>query len=253
VSPGAPSAHDLYLSPHYDDICYSLGNHVAWRGRGKMLVVFSRSDYIFNARHIEAAGFNGLDQEAKIAHATAVRRGEDQRFAAEVGLTVTYCGFDEAPVRGNESNDARFARQDTPHFAAAIMERIRALAGRNNGSRPSLYCPLGIGGHVDHLVVRDTVLANLAELLELYTPHFYEDLPYASNHAQRRAGLRDFIGRLGSARPRRLMLPIDDFVHKTALVEIYSSQIYWPRPAIVLFTPQTGAEVCPPHEALWVL
>lgn len=247
------SSHDVYLSPHYDDICFSLGSHVLERGKGVLLGVFSRSKYLGNSLRIRATGLDGLSPELQIDRVSAIRRAEDFQFAAEVGLRPFYCGLDEAPVRGRHPFAAEFAVEDTRQFSPVLMGWLRTFASGVSDDRPALYCPLAIGAHLDHLVVRNTVLDHLSELRDIYTLYFYEDLHYASNCTARQAGLRDIFARLCPLTPRRLALPVSDFRRKVRLLEIYSSQFPALPPNPLEFTPWTGIPSYPAHEALWML
>ena len=252
--PGAPNAHDVYLSPHCDDVCFSLISHIMQRwSAGVLLTVFTRSNCINNGEQIVAGGFDELPLAERIARVSEVRRREDERFAAMAGLTRINCGLDEAPVRGREPFDASFAREDTRRFAATIMDKIRSMTVLPVGHSPGLYCPMGIGGHVDHLVVRNAVLENLVELRGLYAVNFYEDLPYASNPAARRAGLQDFFAQVSPWKPRRKAIRVAAHDHKTSKLEIYASQFSSPPSLRQAFTPATNVPFHPMHEALWLI
>jgi hypothetical protein len=250
---GAPSEHDLYLSPHLDDVCFSLGSYVASRGKGTLLNIFTHSNCI---RHHDTIGDQRLDELSPGARSmlvTTIRRDEDERFAVEVGLCTSYCNLDEAPVRGREPFDPACVHEDTNQFSAAIMDFIRTLRLDGGERNTVLYCPLGIGGHVDHLVVRNTVLKNLVELQALYKVCFYEDLPYAAHPADRQTGLRDFFERISPVKPWRHALRVRNLSYKRELLEIYKSQFRWLPAVIQEFSSATKVPRNPVHEALWVL
>lgn len=250
---GPPSDHDLYLSPHCDDICFSLGSYVASQGKGKLLSVFTRSNHVRNAELIETQKLYELPPEARIMSAMAIRRDEDERFAAEVGLTTSYGNLDEAPVRGREPFDAACVHEDTNQYSAAIMGQIKSLHLGVEPRSSVLYCPIGIGRHVDHLIVRDTVLENLSELRKLYRVCFYEDLPYAANHDLRRDGLHDFFERVSPLKPWRHAVRTRNVQYKLELAAIYISQFQWLPIVVQEFMPATKVPGNPIHEALWVL
>jgi hypothetical protein len=250
---GAPSVHDLYLSPHLDDVCFSLGSYVASRGKGTLLNVFTHSNCI---QHHDTIGTQRLDElppEARSMLVTTIRREEDSHFIDKAGLQAAYCNFDEAPIRGHEPFDPACVREDTDRFSPAIMDHIKTLRLGTDERTTTLYCPLGIGGHVDHLIVRNTVLGNLTELRALYRVCFYEDLPYAANPAARQAGLHDFFERVRPAQPWRHALRVRNLRYKQELLEIYKSQFRWLPAVIGEFTPATRVPHNPVHEALWVL
>lgn len=253
IQPGPPSGNDLYLSPHVDDVCFSLGNYIAGRGAGLLLNIFTQSSCIPNRAVEEAGRIHELPAQARAVTITALRRKEDLYFAAKVGLHAVYCNLPEAPNRGHDPFDASCVDDDTAQYAAAIMDHIRTLFPMTPGRAPTLYCPMGIGGHLDHLVVRKTVLDNLIELRGLYDVVFYEDLHYASNAAKRRQGLLDFFARVAPKKPWRKALPVKDHQKKLELVGIYLSQIQYPPVKPLDFTPATRAPYNPMHEAVWLL
>ena len=117
------------------------------------------------------------------------------------------------------------------------------------GSRPALYCPLAVGGHIDHRIVRDTILEHRDELARAYDLYFYEDLFYAADRRARQAGLLDFMILAGPVQPSRVVLPVDPDL-KVKLLNLYPSQLADGTANIERFTPAAGTA---PHEAAWVL
>jgi LmbE family N-acetylglucosaminyl deacetylase len=103
----------------------------------------------------------------------ALRRDEDATACALVGAEVVHLPFPEAPHRGYENAQALFAgvRADE-EVAVPVLERFAVLIQE---IRPdSVLAPLGLGGHVDHLIVREAVHA-AARGLDL---QLWEDWPY---------------------------------------------------------------------------
>ena len=62
-----------------------------------------------------------------------------------------------------------------PHDWQFLVPRLKDALRTPIRSAQRIYCPLGIGGHVDHVLVRHTV----EELTEIGQVTYYEDFPYA--------------------------------------------------------------------------
>lgn len=230
----AGSPDDLYLAPHFDDICFSLGALAAARRAGTVVTFCTRSRYVAREDGVPA------DEGARIRHVSALRRAEDARFAAACGLRQECLDLPEAVLRGRRPFQTEAAAQDWPIFAEAL-QRLPAAAA----ARPWLFCPSGIGGHVDHVALRRAVVADLQHLSARYRVAFYEDLHYASHRWPRLralAGLRRQVPGL-----RRFHVPGN--AQKLALIRLYESQFDVLPLSLARFTPaawQAGL-----HEAIW--
>jgi LmbE family N-acetylglucosaminyl deacetylase len=158
----------VFLSPHSDDLALSLGGFaLAEANQVDILAlnIFSRSN------HIVA---EPMPQDPE--NVTRVRKAEEISYMDSIGARVEFLDFNEAPLRGTDSDAA----------ARSVKKRVeQAILGflRRNEDLDALCFPLGIGGNLDHLMVREIVsqLAPTlqAEGMELYA---YEDLPYAAVH-----------------------------------------------------------------------
>jgi hypothetical protein len=239
------SQYDLYLSPHFDDICFSLGAYVSRKQRGIVLTIFSNSQHVANPVYKRVAV-----GDCKTA-ISDLRRAEDLTFVQEVGMRQLVAGLDEAPIRGRDPFDLDRSAEDAVLLDQKVMNAI-AAAGRERptGIRPRLYCPMGIGTHIDHLTILRIVKRNVEVLLAAYRIAYYEDLHYASDWQRRVAGLARFRSIITPFRPQRSVHPISDTRRKLKLVGLYESQFAKPPTSIGPFTP---AQYFPslPHEAIW--
>jgi LmbE family N-acetylglucosaminyl deacetylase len=171
MSPSGPAPHSCRtaaLSPHSDDLAFSLGG-VLWDGSfGPFLpiTVFSRSNYTLEL------------PPQNIETVTTRRKEEDRRFFSRcpTALPPIWLDRDDAPLRlAIEAQQTRTAaigdtdEEEVEHIAAAIEECLPP------GSL--LLAPLALGGHIDHRLVRLS-----ACLLQArgYRVLFYEDNPYVS-------------------------------------------------------------------------
>lgn len=172
---------DLILSPHVDDAALSLGGTLAHhRGDGRRRIVCN----IFSDQSYQSGLRAPTDTLAALARAEDElagrilgyeRRdwglaGAQDRHRLPLARTLDWT---EASVRA----EARFRRE-----IAGLAARIPALVAREPATDDvRLFAPSGIGGHLDHLLVRLAMGDLLAAgALDPARTEFYEDLPYAA-------------------------------------------------------------------------
>jgi len=109
----------------------------------------------------------------------AVRRAEDRLAAGRLGASIVHFDFPEAVYRKGDDDlvlypdvDAIFGAIDPQD--AAIVGKVAAALGAVKIEGALIYCPLGIGGHIDHRILR---LA--AESLRIPLT-YYRDFPYVT-------------------------------------------------------------------------
>jgi len=162
----------------------------------------------------------------------AIRRAEDERFAWFMEVSLVDLGLPDASFRGYEGDEQLLGepRDDDEPPAALLRREILRLEPQQ------VYVPLGIGGHVDHVLCRDAALALLAEPRGWVMPapdlagllSFYEDFPYAWWHDFH--GLGDLPAALGGL-PGDMVLEAryadigDTLERKAAGVAVYGTQV----------------------------
>jgi LmbE family N-acetylglucosaminyl deacetylase len=170
----------LYLSPHLDDAIWSCGGAICGQvARGERVVVLT----IF-AGDPPAGSLSSFARElhnrwGEERSPVAARRAEDRRACAILGAQPVHLDFLDCVYRVDGRGVALY-----PDKAAIfgkvhpldqpLRERLRLALGARLVPSARVYCPLGIGGHVDHLLVRSAA-ERLAEGLWLYP-----DMPYAA-------------------------------------------------------------------------
>lgn len=164
----------LYLSPHRDDIAYSLAGRILAgtdpAESGIAMTVFTKSTF---APYAEPG--LGMDE------ITALRRMEEERFCRALNLECAGLSFAEAPLRGYKTVDDLFVSHSqawNDPIIPSLLSEFRALVGRIRPER--VYAPLGIAGHVDHLATRFAAQMAFEDACPLL---FYEDLPYVGELA----------------------------------------------------------------------
>jgi hypothetical protein len=233
----------LYLSPHHDDVCFSLG-HLARRQGGELINLFTRSDYV--AAPLELPN----DGRAKIEAVSRIRREEDLRYSLACGLSRHDLGLEEPSFHGIRPFDLRGIEDEVivlgERLLPFLQERLASAV-----SEAALYCPIGIGGHRDHVATMMTIRRHFDLIHEGCTVFLYEDLPYASHPAVRETGIQR-AARIFEGMPlNRLVirLPRAGIRRKMEDVGLYPSQHDRP-PKPSRYTP--ASEVAPAvHEVLW--
>ncbi|MEH2369443.1 hypothetical protein [Nostoc sp.] len=206
-----PDHRILLISPHSDDLALSVGGCLLatnwWANVPKTAVtVFVDS--------IHAPYSKIIGQQA----ITMLRKQEDRQFADECNLDLIQLPLGEAMTRGYSSVDSLFEygdpRQD-PHY-----ERTGQLLADIIASRPwsAVIAPLGIGKHIEHVMVR-----MLCQDLNIKPLLLYEDLPYAADYDN---DTLDFMGSFDGQLRLAIALDFTDLqVEKIRQLCIYASQI----------------------------
>lgn len=179
----------LIIEPHFDDTAYSMtglilsGTVAAEDDDILILTVFTRSIF---APYADASGVDQI---------SALRYGEHKEFCEQIQVFHHILGYDEAPQRGWSmdelfdtlyGNDKERALKEMEAKETALKERAQkelALKKQirddfvllNESYKPDVvFSPLGICGHIDHILVREC-----AESVFSLQIRYYEDLPYA--------------------------------------------------------------------------
>lgn len=194
-----PDARLLLLSPHPDDIAWSLGATVPrLRAAGAQvctLTFFTRSRY--------APGHPATD----IGAVTAVRAGEERAWASAAGVLLRRGGLDDASLRGYD-DETELGAAPEPEIVRAAGELLRAAVAAF--APHAVFAPGSRAAHVDHTAVRAAAEQQLVDVPLLY----YDDLPYAA------------VSR-GSSSRQRLVVRIDEhWPAKEAGMRHFASQAW---------------------------
>lgn len=239
--PRGPS-RDVYLQPHCDDVCFSLGGRASRLEGGLLLTVFSTNGY--------TAPKVGAPPCAPEVGAT-LRKAEDAAFAAACGLDLRFMDLPSATELGLGSFDLDHAEAGRRRIDARLTAQLLAHADAAE-ARPWLFCPAAIGGHVDHAAVFETVLTHWEALSSRYRIAFYEDLPYAAEPRRRSLGIARMKRRAAGLNLRRGVFPLDRALatRKVDTISLYPSQIEEIPDDLRSFAPATRPRT-PDHEAIW--
>jgi LmbE family N-acetylglucosaminyl deacetylase len=185
----------LVLSPHLDDAvlsCCALLSSIGSRTRVIVATVFTAVDG--RTWSIPARRFLRTCGTADAHALYADRRVEDVAVVNGLGMDHLHLGYVDALFRrcGGWGPRGRLAVYPTFRFDAQVGRVARAddalaaaldarLAQLVDDVRPGcVVAPLGVGRHVDHLLVRDAA-RRLASTTGVRVVH-YSDFPYAVAH-----------------------------------------------------------------------
>ncbi len=154
----------LFLSPHLDDAVFScpakILGEVQTGARVIVVTIFSHG---------------GSNRQSRALYTR--RRNEDKNAVRSLGASEYWLGFPDAPFRQSFYNSFRRIIFDTtPEDIGYAEEIAKVLDNLCSQLRPvKVYCPLGIGTHIDHRITFDAM-----SLLRTRVPtSYYEDRPYA--------------------------------------------------------------------------
>lgn len=154
----------VFLSPHFDDLAYSCSTLAMPEKKYKHLIllnIFTRSAYAPNV------------QPTLSGKISKVRAIEDMEFCKKNGFDYINLGYKDSSLRGydNDSELEGDVFDDELFFKVKshIHEQLKILDFH------FLFCPLGLGNHIDHQIVYQTIRHSNPKTPVI----FYEDLPYA--------------------------------------------------------------------------
>jgi LmbE family N-acetylglucosaminyl deacetylase len=175
----------IFISPHFDDAVLSCGGLICelnrqgikveiWTVNSGIPPVGPISDLI---TRVHAKWNTGSPEETVI-----LRREEDQNAALQVGAVLQHLGMVDAIYRRSVSGEY-FYTEDVfdpihPGEADIVQQTAACIAASGLEDEDIIVCPLALGGHVDHVIVRMAV-----EILGRET-WYYADIPYLFMHEE---------------------------------------------------------------------
>jgi hypothetical protein len=155
---------DIYLSPHFDDIAFSLSSFI--KPDSLIINVFTISNYIEN-----------LNYNSKNLSISEIRETEEQLFTSVNRLHFIKLDFHD---RGMFANPFSFHYNvpNDDNLEQTLMHNIKSFIRTNE--RHTIYCPLGVGKHYNHLQVFNIIQRNYEELQKKFEIKFYAEAPYLS-------------------------------------------------------------------------
>jgi LmbE family N-acetylglucosaminyl deacetylase len=219
----------LFLSPHLDDIalsCAGLVSQLTRAGERVTIATVCTADTPVGVELSASAKHVHWEWQLGDDNPYAARRAEDLAVCARLGAEPLHLGFRDAVYRYDAAGQPMYVTNfiggavtahDWRMLYFALAARLRVICRDAH----VVYCPLAIGGHVDHVLVRSA--AELAAPAAGLT--YYEDYPYAQKVGQGDPAVRAELGRItrGLA-PRTVALSDADVAARIAAIGLYPSQ-----------------------------
>jgi LmbE family N-acetylglucosaminyl deacetylase len=235
VSQDEPPIDALFLSPHLDDAVLSCGGQIHRRtAAGERVVVVTVFAGVPEGSAtllaIELQALWGLPADPR--EAIAARIAEDDAALAALGAEPERWGLIDAVYRGRATasglTDASYPTlrslfseprddEDERGLQAALADLLRALPAARR-----VLVPLGVGRHVDHVLVRRAAEAAFPDHDHL---RYYEELPYARRWLAVRRALRGGGSPVRRWVPETVRLEPADVDAKCRAVACYESQL----------------------------
>ncbi len=210
----------VYLSPHLDDAALSCGGQISARARaGEKVLVLT----LFTADEPAEGGSDLIEtlhglfglQGGVVAH----RRGEDLAACEALGAEPRHVPLAEAIYRTDSDGHFLYTaiRAIFSSPSSADSRTVEALAEVMAAFREvsEVFVPLGVGGHVDHVLTRSAAELVFDEL------SYYEEIPYV----EKWGALRRALGRRADWQPAVAGFDDVDLDAKIEACLAYGSQI----------------------------
>lgn len=181
----------IYISPHFDDAVLSCGGLI-WEqthtGIPVEIWTICAGDAPSGQLSPFAQAMHESWQTGNARETVALRRIEDQNACRRVGALAVHFPVPDCIYRRSQTGSLLYPQGifdgQNPRDQAVIDEIVNLLSARIN-QYDVLVCPLTLGGHVDHLVVR-AALERLGRPLWYYAdiPYFFREPEYLPEKAQ---------------------------------------------------------------------
>lgn len=171
----------IYISPHLDDAVFSAGGLIYEQTQmGIPVEIWTIMSGVPD--HIELSPFakkiHHLWGTGTAEETIQIRRAENERAAISIGANTRYLNFIDSIYRLGANGQALYANPCTSlhNEETDLPYQIASEISKRLLPDDILVCPLALGGHIDHVVVRKAV-----DLTE-YSPLFMADIPYLLNN-----------------------------------------------------------------------
>ena len=199
------------LSPHIDDAAFGLTLTI-----GKLI---SKKIPVTIINCFTITKWTGVFVSKDIKVVTQLRKQEDAVFNQlfNSSLNIIHLDLLDAPLRnGYIIQNKPFEQNEWQ-----LVENLKSYLETNFDGL--LFCPLGIGNHIDHAIAREAVL----QLYKRIPVLFYEDLPYAFRitYEQIQRHVKDLEARLNVKLCNDINVFNNNLQEKEKAIRTYKSQV----------------------------
>jgi LmbE family N-acetylglucosaminyl deacetylase len=170
----------IYLSPHFDDAALSCGGMIWEQVQAGETVEIWTLFAGYPPRGLGLSAFAAgkhVEWGIKARSAVHVRRGEDRTSNRRLGAGLRWWNQPDCIYRRLPDGEAVITYNDALWLPVhpgelGMIPRLRAWLRRHITAEDRLVCPLTLGNHLDHRIVR-TAAESLRRSL-----YYYADYPY---------------------------------------------------------------------------
>jgi len=228
---------NIFISPHLDDIALSCGGTV------RRLANQGRRPVIASLCTADAPPGQPLSPAAQHEHwqwqlgdrPYQARCAEDTQVAAMLGALPLHLGLLDAIYRHDDEGRPLYEGKqfmggqvhpydwdhNYPDVFKAIERAVRDGAAADSDGSLRVFCPLTVGGHVDHIVARRAVEAVCQP--RRIPIRYYEDYPYAAKDPQ---ALKPYLDGAGQWLPTLIALTPEEVETRIAAIALFRSQLF---------------------------
>lgn len=206
----------IVVSPHIDDAAFAIGGIIAkYKNDFEFLIVdiFSEQNYtLYWDKFINSRDKKYLLEEERI-------------FWKAAGVEGEMLGYLDAPLRKQYQNkkviNSLLSTEEIIHTEELLVDNIKcdieAIIKKYNPNY--IFCPIGNGLHVDHIIVREACMKIKLNKVNML---FYEDMPYSVSMKN-----SDFFRKYKNINGFRFKeIDISDVIEeKKTYLSIYQSQL----------------------------
>ena len=200
----------IYLSPHYDDIAFSLSSEI--QADGFVLDVFTISNYVENKKCLNGS-----------LAVSEVRKNEEMDFIKKNKLKYKIMNLKDSRMYGSP-----FSRyHEIPINKELEKELLKTIHELNLKNKiDTLFCPLGVGKHLDHLQLFLIIQKHYRKLKKEFNVVFYAEIPYIfyQNNLRNRVNYLKHWLHINHIRSHRYTLTNTEVMLKIKQLKIYKSQ-----------------------------
>jgi LmbE family N-acetylglucosaminyl deacetylase len=197
----------LFISPHLDDVALSCGGYISrLTAHGEQVVIATMITADAPAEMPLSRGMRWRHMVWGLGNTPfAMRCREDAAATANLRAQYLHLGLLDAIYRHDANGSPLYPKKlvhvpvhpdDLMNYVPIIRQKFKQLLDAWVGWETRIFCPLSLGGHVDHILVRSAVEGAYGS--ENLT--YYEDYPYVtrSDSNQPQSGLNGIIKKWGS-------------------------------------------------------
>lgn len=198
----------IYLSPHFDDIAFSLSTKI--QTGGTILDVFTISNYVENDCCL------GKD-------VSDVRKNEEMSYIRTNNLKYEMLKLPDSGLNGCPFSRYHVVPID-PNLEKELLDVIFKLKTKSKIN--TLFCPMGVGKHLDHLQLFLIIQKHYVELKKEFKIVFYAEVPYIfyqNNLKNRDCFLKKWLHK-NRIKQHKHLLTKHEIVNKIKNLKKYRSQ-----------------------------